>query len=194
MWTSDADQLDSKTTRYRLQRDGHELTYSDVLKGWIADSDFRAFFTQILVEAKPPAFRWETPAVTRSTINRMFEFVLIDSPALERPVDPTAFDNQFRAHKSGSSVIAFSNLSGDAQMIVPRPLGDAAVYGHLASFVRGAQAKQIDDLWKLVGETLAKRLDETPVWLSTAGMGVSWLHVRLDNRPKYYGHRPYRTM
>ncbi len=32
-----------------------------------------------------------------------------------------------------------------------------------------------------------------PVWLSTAGAGVSWLHVRLDDRPKYYGHGPYRT-
>ncbi|MGI9175867.1 MAG: DUF6940 family protein [Rhodothermales bacterium] len=24
------------------------------------------------------------------------------------------------------------------------------------------------------------------MWLSTAGGGVSWLHVRLDSRPKYY--------
>jgi hypothetical protein len=31
-----------------------------------------------------------------------------------------------------------------------------------------------------------------PVWLSTAGAGVSWLHVRLDDRPKYYGYRPYQ--
>jgi len=28
--------------------------------------------------------------------------------------------------------------------------------------------------------------------LSTAGMGVYWLHVRLDTRPKYYQHTPYR--
>ncbi|MFL6237620.1 MAG: DUF6940 family protein [Thermoanaerobaculia bacterium] len=25
------------------------------------------------------------------------------------------------------------------------------------------------------------------------GAGVSWLHVRLDDRPKYYGYGPYRT-
>jgi hypothetical protein len=37
---------------------------------------------------------------------------------------------------------------------------------------------------------------ETPAvnWLSTAGMGVPWLHVRLDDRPKDYGHRPYRNL
>ncbi len=36
------------------------------------------------------------------------------------------------------------------------------------------------------------RLNSKPVWLSTAGAGVSWLHVRLDDKPKYYGHAPYR--
>jgi hypothetical protein len=34
--------------------------------------------------------------------------------------------------------------------------------------------------------------DANPEWLSTAGAGVSWLHVRLDDRPKYYGYAPYR--
>jgi Family of unknown function (DUF6940) len=31
-----------------------------------------------------------------------------------------------------------------------------------------------------------------PVWLSPAGAGVSWLHLRLDDQPKYYGYAPYR--
>ncbi len=24
-----------------------------------------------------------------------------------------------------------------------------------------------------------------------AGLGVAWLHIRLDDRPKYYRHAPY---
>ena len=39
---------------------------------------------------------------------------------------------------------------------------------------------------------MARRVGARPVWLSTAGAGVSWLHVRLDDRPKYYGCGPYR--
>ena len=39
---------------------------------------------------------------------------------------------------------------------------------------------------------MQRRLSAKPVWLSTAGAGVSWLHVRLDDRPKYYGYAPYR--
>jgi hypothetical protein len=47
-------------------------------------------------------------------------------------------------------------------------------------------------LWRTVGKTLQERIAEQPVWLSTAGGGVSWLHVRLDSRPKYYGYHPYK--
>jgi hypothetical protein len=30
-----------------------------------------------------------------------------------------------------------------------------------------------------------------PVWFSTSGMGVAWLHFRLDERPKYYTFRAF---
>jgi hypothetical protein len=28
-------------------------------------------------------------------------------------------------------------------------------------------------------------------WISTSGLGVPWVHVRLDSYPKYYQYRPY---
>merc|ERR1711957_1156939 len=34
---------------------------------------------------------------------------------------------------------------------------------------------------------------KTPVWVSTAGSGVSWLSIRLDSRPKYYHHSAYNS-
>jgi hypothetical protein len=34
--------------------------------------------------------------------------------------------------------------------------------------------------------------DGVCLWLSTAGMGVSWLHVRLDSSLKYYGYKPFK--
>lgn len=33
---------------------------------------------------------------------------------------------------------------------------------------------------------------DAPLWVSTSGLGVPWLHVRLDDAPKYYTHRPFR--
>jgi hypothetical protein len=60
--------------------------------------------------------------------------------------------------------------------------------------VRGAPESQKHALWALVGKMMEQRMGSSPVWLSTAGAGVPWLHVRLDERPKYYGFGPYRDV
>ena len=75
---------------------------------------------------------------------------------------------------------------------MPCPRGDLDAYGHLAAFVRGAPDSQRDGLWRSVASAMRRRVNAKPVWLSTAGDGVAWLHVRLDDRPKYYAFTPYR--
>ena len=32
---------------------------------------------------------------------------------------------------------------------------------------------------------------DRPMWLSTCGTGVAWVHMRLDQRPKYYTYTPF---
>ncbi len=95
---------------------------------------------------------------------------------------------------SSNGVVAFPNLSRDAILVVPCPDPNSllSAYGHLGPFVRHAPQPQQHALWQRVAETMHQRLGTAPVWLSTAGAGVSWLHVRLDDRPKYYGYEPYR--
>jgi hypothetical protein len=34
---------------------------------------------------------------------------------------------------------------------------------------------------------MARRIKAKPVWLSTARTAFGWRHVRLNDRPKYYG-------
>jgi hypothetical protein len=77
-------------------------------------------------------------------------------------------------------------------MVVPCPVAGASAYGHLAAFVRLAPEAQQHALWRSVGEAMARRIGVKPVWLSTAGAGVPWRHVRLGDRPKYYSFEPYR--
>mgnify|MGYP002385156654 CR=1 FL=1 len=69
--------------------------FVDVIRGWQEDATFRVFFNALLANAPYSAFRWETPAVTSSTVMREFEFVLLNSPGLARPPDPNAFAAQF---------------------------------------------------------------------------------------------------
>jgi hypothetical protein len=61
------------------------------------------------------------------------------------------------------------------------------------AFVRNAPEAQKHALWSIVGKVMEEELGPAPIWLSTAGAGVSWLHVRIDRKPKYYGHAPYRA-
>jgi hypothetical protein len=138
------------------------------------------------------AYRWETPAVTQFNIDREFECVLLDSPGLGKNPDANAFSQYYRTH-AVDDVAVFPNLGRDAILIVPSPVTSESAYGHLAAFNRLAPDHQKHSLWQRVGETMLRHVGEKPVWLNTAGGGVSWLHVRLDSRPKYYGYSPYTS-
>jgi len=176
--------------RFAVHVGTHTATFADVLDGWRGDTTFRSLFNAQLASAPLTAFRWETPSVTAATATRPFEFVLLDSPGLGQDVEPEAFAQHFRGAPP-STVVEFPNLGGDAILVVPCPVAGLSAYGHLAAFARLAPEAQRHALWQLVGEAMSRRLGEKPVWLSTAGAGVSWLHVRLDDRPKYYGFGPY---
>ncbi len=192
LWSFQFEKLaDGRGQRFALDLDSRPATFANVFLGWQSDPEFRTQFNAILAAAPYSAFRWELPAITASCAQSPFEFVLLDSPSLVRNPDPEAFAEHFAGAES--SVVVFENLGGDATMIVPRPVAEASAYGHLAEFVRFAPEHQQQSLWRTVGEEVSKRVGTNPLWLSTAGAGVSWLHVRIDDRPKYFGHGPYRS-
>jgi hypothetical protein len=179
---------------FRLLCNGAPMSWSDVIDRWQNDQSFRSFFVSILVDVPFPAYFWETPPVTSATTNRDFEFVLVDSPQLAGiRTDQQAFANQFTAVQSDVSVIEFSNLGGDATLVVPCRSGPLSAYSQISAFARTAPADQQHQLWMLVGATLEQLLGAQPVWLSTSGLGVYWIHLRFDSEPKYYTHAPYRA-
>ena len=192
MWTVRHEELAGfDGVQFSVDLDARPVTVAEVLNRWRTDAGFRSWFNDLLAAVPYTAFRWEMPAVTAETVSRAFEFVVLDDPNLARRPDPDAFAEHFR-DAPDAGVIEFPNLRGDAILVVPSPVAPSSAYGHLAAFVREAPDIQRHELWQLVGEAVARRVGAAPVWLSTAGAGVSWLHVRLDTRPKYYGYEPYR--
>ena len=193
MWTSQLQQIDRQTSKITLSHGKKALSFHEVIDLWCDSHEFRFCFTEQLSQSCFEAFFWETLPVTNQTSNCPFEFVLIEGLALlRRQPDPSPFQSQFSSHAS-QEVLAFPNLGGDAILVVPKPLTDASCYTHLASFLRKAPESQVDALWRSVGLAMRKRISSAPTWLSTAGLGVSWLHLRLDSRPKYYRHDPYKA-
>jgi len=193
MWVARSEQLDKGyTIKTAIMLAGAPIAYADVLHNWQQNAAFRTFFTELLAAAPFTAFRWETPPLTATTINRPFEFVLLNAPSLAKSADANAFAEHFPAAES-DDVVTFANLGRDATLVVPCPSGPVSAYSHLGAFVRHAPQAQQHTLWRQVGAAMQRRLNDKPIWLSTAGAGVAWLHVRLDERPKYYGHAPYRV-
>jgi hypothetical protein len=190
MWSARCQELANRQAlKMAIELDSAPVPYAEILRRWQDDKEFRSFFISLLADSPFSAFRWETPPITASTARQPFEFVLLDSPGLASHPDPEAFADHFESEE----VVVFPNLGGDAILVVPCPNGPASVSGHLAAFLRGAPESQKHSLWAQVGKAMERRIGAAPVWLSTAGAGVSWLHVRLDDRPKYYGYAPYRN-
>ena len=181
------EKLDTRTVRIAAER----TVFGDIFKAWISDPGHALAFNALLAEMPGTAFRWELPALDRSRLDQPFECVVVDSPDLDVQADRQPFAAHF--DRAGDrSVIRFANLGADAELIVPCPVGPDKIYAHLAIFARQAPVEQQQALWHLVGKTMLERVGTRPLWLSTAGSGVAWLHVRIDNRPKYYVHAPFR--
>lgn len=183
--------VENQVWKFVLQNVDGEVSYDQVIQLWQHDSKFNGWLIDQILTCPCRAIRWETPPVTLKNVGRPFEFVVVNSPGLDRPESPAAFSKQFQSCQE-EPVIAFSNLGRNAMMVVPTPKNPSANYCHLQSFLQTADREQAIELWKIVGREMENRLGDSPVWLSTAGGGVAWLHVRLDDRPKYYSHRNYR--
>jgi len=169
---------------------GQVLSWRQVLARW-RDPDFADWFSGVLASAPWPAFFWECAPLTVAHIDQSFAFVLVESRSLDGVVaDPVAFSEWFAP---GRRAVVFGNLGGDATLVAPCPDAELLGRAHLADFVRHGTVGDQRALWSAVADAVEAALDRRPLWLSTSGLGVSYLHIRLDRRPKYYTYAPYRS-
>ncbi|MEZ4590776.1 MAG: hypothetical protein R3D55_06495 [Chloroflexota bacterium] len=175
--------------KYQLLDEERPFTTHQALQNWQTNAAFRTFFIKLLADAPFDAYFWETPPLTNETLERPFEFVLVHAPTLASvPAERGAFSNYF----NNQPVVDFPNLGGDAHLVVPCPQTAGDAFAHLATFSRTASLDQQHQFWQRVGNCVMDHVGERPLWVSTSGLGVYWLHVRLDSRPKYITYHPYR--
>lgn len=189
------DRIDAHTARIAFEADGWQLTRAEVLALWKGDEAFRQAFSDCLARQPLDGFAWETPPWTKAGLRLPFECIVADSPALARErANVRHFAAELAEGPEGADVAAFRNLGGDAELVVPRDLGEPGDYAHLASFLRSAPSAQVHEAWRLTAHTIEAWLERgQPFWVSTAGLGVAWVHIRIDSQPKYYRYAPYRT-
>lgn len=164
------------------------------------DAQFRDLFIDTLAGCPYDAFFFEcVPVDASSAHSTPFEFVLVESNELMRFRRPDlhSFEEHFRAHRD-SQVAVFHNLGGGARLVVPQPIAeDKHLYIHFKSFIANADREQKHEVLLAVARAMQARLSKRPrdkVWLSTSGLGVPYLHIRLDDYPKYYSYTPYKRL
>lgn len=186
--------LAKNTFQFQIKQNDLLLSFEQVIQLWKSSKDFRLFYTQILREVPFAAFFWENKSVTNNSLQEVYEFVILGTTAFNgKKPNPKPFHSYFLADKK---VISFVNLGKNAQLVVPCPSPNNTdeIYTHLGSFIRNAPYPQIDAFWQQIGLEMEQKINKNPLWLSTSGLGVYWLHARLDQRPKYYAHIPYRNL
>lgn len=177
--------------KIRISRKNRLISYREALDLLVTDSGFVDFYLSIFRESEFKSYRWETPPVTKKSADRVFEFVILNSPSLFDRPDKDSFKEYFDKESPEFGVVSFSNLCGDAILIVPSPLENDTNYSGMAEFLSQAPIAQQRSLCKVMASQVKMHLSDKPIWVSVAGGGVAWLHVRLDTYPKYYIYRPY---
>ncbi len=177
-----------KLTALKGERRISQAEFLDALDGL---EPFRTEFNSVLAGQAFGSFFWEMPLLSAEKLGGDFETVLVESAGLaRREPDERCFAGYFEAPEQ--EVVVIDNLGGDARLVIPAARAETQIYTDIASFARNAPKTQRDALWQATARAVKESLAQQDVWLSTSGWGVAWLHIQLDQRPKYYTHAPYR--
>ena len=195
------------------------INYNNGVKMYISDISFETALEHLKnkdetfikslnsILSKYLSFFWECRPVNNLNKSLIpFEFVIIPTNLVEinmhlnKIPDTKTFLEKFKQNKcQENKVISFKNLSGESDLIVPCPSSAVTNYAHFSSFLRTASKKQILELWHVMSIKATEILysldyrNYENLYISTSGLGVSWLHVRLETNPKYYKFINYKN-
>ncbi|WP_179021957.1 DUF6940 family protein [Winogradskyella forsetii] len=192
MWHYKKEIIKEGTIKFQIHDNERFINYKEWINLTQNSFEFIHFFIELLKECEFDAYYWEVKPIDEKNLDEKFEFVLVFSSQLSSlKSNITPFKPYF---EKNLEVVSFRNLRGDAQLIIPSKISDENNYTHLAKFIRKAPQHQIIKFWKKVAEDYSKIIDNEKKWLSTAGLGVHWLHVRIDSKPKYYRYTEYKLI
>ena len=168
--------------------------WKDIL-GKTPNRKFQKEFINILKNSPYNSYYFQTPNIR--SLNDPIEFVLIKSETLhKKTADWTKYKEYMKRKPRNRTSLSFDNLSGNTKLVVPFNKKENIKYGHLKDFILNASKEEIRDILLKVGEEVENYknnsiTNEKPLFLSTHGDGVPWLHFRIESSPIYYLYKPY---
>ena len=139
-----------------------ELTYREFLTKIVSEENFRSEFINILKRSRFGTYFFETPKVSKESLDDKFEFILSSADALKNVrADKFTFQDYFGKCRD-STVVTFPNLGQDAVLVVPCPPPSNSVnhYSSLGPFLRTADNTRVHDFWIEAARTMLQTVKE----------------------------------
>lgn len=151
------------------------------------DIHFMSLFIDSFHRTKFKTFFWECSPVSASNAQSdAFVYVILRT-SIPLTQDFTAFQ-EHHPPTSRREIISFDSKSGGTILVVPTPSyqRNQRQMSSLGPYLRDPQNTPIrlfQHVAKIILHTLATT--KNMIWLNTHGLGVPWLHIRIDFFPKY---------
>lgn len=192
MWNIDEIESSKTNLKFGISEERSPVSNRQFLQLLKEESSFRSFYNEFLIGLGFDAFFWENKPMLNSNLDAEYECNVINTDFLAgKSPDVQTFRSYF---KEDREVVTFPNLGKDATLIAPCPVDQNRGYAHIGTFIREAPVAQIQAFWKRVGQEMLSEMKDDPRWLSTSGLGVFWLHARIDSVPKYYQTKAYKQV
>jgi hypothetical protein len=157
--------------------------WTTVLSEWESGN-----YPKMPADIKKP-FLWRTSVLSRDADLPYKEEFTEDKRLLSHTrQDLRTFKEHFtkKENQGERNAVAFPNLSGDTILVVPVPRSGKQ-FTNFFYFMKNASKVQQSELWKVVAREARKMLKKNEnVWISSHGLGIDYLHIRVCSHPKYY--------
>ena len=155
-------------------------TWAEVLKKWE-----KGDIPSVPFSINKP-FTWKTSCVDKEQKNFYLEEFREDKRLKNIKQNYEPFKDAFDLFNKEKHCVAKPNLGKDSVLVVPT-LNKNKEYPSLFLFMETASEEKKKALWKMVAKEAKKMLKKhDQIWINSSNLGVHYLHVRIDTKPKYY--------
>jgi hypothetical protein len=160
------------------------------------------------------SYYFQTPNIC--SLNIPIEFVLMKTHNLhKKKADWSKYAEYMNRKPRNRHSLSFINLTGNIMLTIPFNKKKNIRYGHIKDYMTYASMEEIYDIFLEIGIQIeiyneASRRHSSinksnvatttsnisichPLYLSTHGHGVQWLHFRLEEKPLYYNYNYYKN-
>lgn len=172
---------------------GTNLTFKQVFE--VMENDPLTFHNYLKDEVLKTGYKavyLEFPKLNTKNLNNKFECVILEAIELiNSNPNPQAF-----GISCSDLVICTRNKSKDAELIIPN-LNSSNNYAHLFLFLDPENCQPPENnlyyyFWKSAAIVIKEQINcNKNIWISTSGLGIPWLHLRISEIPKYYRFQKY---